>query len=116
LLPLLRQPRKDEREPWRIPYQDRRRGGRQDYDCATGLARYLAGSAGEREFLRYQERRTKALVDHFWSDIERVAQALLERDELSGTEVKNIIEEPRRLAREDRSDRQRWIEAMAEEP
>ena len=94
----------------------RRRDGRQDYDCATGLARYLAGSAGEREFLRYEERRTKALVDHFWSDIKRVAQALLERDELSGTEVKNIIEEPRRLAQEDRSDRQRWIEAMAEEP
>jgi hypothetical protein len=91
------------------------RNGRQDYDCATGLARYLAGSAGEREFLRYQERRTKALVDHFWSDIERIAQALFERDELSGTEVKNIIEEPRRLAREDRADQQRWIEAMADD-
>jgi ATP-dependent Zn protease len=93
-----------------------RRIGRQDYDCATGLARYLAGSAGEREFLRYQERRTKSLVDHYWSDIERIARALLERDELSGTEVKNIIEEPRRLAEEDRADRQRWIEAMADEP
>jgi ATP-dependent Zn protease len=93
----------------------RRRHGRQDYDCATGLARYLAGSAGEREFLRYQERYTKVLVDHYWSDIERIARALLERDELSGTEVKNIIEEPRRLKREDRADQQRWIEAMADE-
>jgi ATP-dependent Zn protease len=93
-----------------------RRGGRQDYDCASGLARYLAGAAGEREFLRYQERRTQALVEHYWSEIELVAQALLERDELSGTEVKNIIEERGRLAQEDRSDRQRWIEAMAEEP
>jgi ATP-dependent Zn protease len=95
-------------------YFDRRRGGRQDYDCASGLARYLAGSAGEREFLRYQERRTQALVDHLWSDIERVAQALLERDHLSGTEVKDIIEAPRRLEQEDRADKQRWIEAMAD--
>jgi hypothetical protein len=93
-----------------------RRNGRQDYDCASGLARYLAGSAGEREFLRYQERRTKVVVDHFWSDIDRIAQALLERDELSGTEVKNIIEEPRRLKQEDPADQQRWIEAMADEP
>jgi ATP-dependent Zn protease len=92
----------------------RRRDGRQDYDCATGLARYLAGSAGEREFIHYQERRTKTLIDHFWNDIERVAQALIERDELSGTEVKDIIEAPRRLEAEDRADRQRWIEAMAE--
>lgn len=91
----------------------RRQHGRQDYDCATGLARYLAGSAGEREFLRYQERRTKAFVDHFWNEIDCVAWALLERDELSGTEVKNIIEAPRQLEREDRADRQRWIEAMA---
>jgi hypothetical protein len=95
---------------------DRRRNGRQDYDCASGLARYLAGSQGEREFLRYQERCTKMLVDHYWSDVERVAQPLLERDELSGTEVKNIIEEPGRLEQEDRADRQRWIEAMAHEP
>lgn len=92
-----------------------RRNGRQDYDCATGLARYLAGSAGEREFLRYQERRTHALVEHYWNEIELVARALLERDELSGTEVKNIIEEPERLKQEDRADRQRWIEAMADD-
>jgi ATP-dependent Zn protease len=95
---------------------DRRRGGRQDYDCASGLARYLAGSAGEREFLRYQERRTHALVDHFWNEIELVAQALIERDQLSGAEVKDIIEAPRRLEQEDRADKQRWIEAMAAEP
>jgi ATP-dependent Zn protease len=93
-----------------------RRNGRQDYDCATGLARYLVGSAGEREFVRYQERCTKVLVDHYWSEIERVAQALLERDQLSGVEVKDIIEEPRRLKLEDRADQQRWIEAMADEP
>jgi ATP-dependent Zn protease len=96
----------------------RRRGGRQDYDCASGLARYLAGAAGEREFLRYQERRTHALVEHYWNEIELVAQALIERDQLSGPEVKDIIEAPRRLKQEDRADQQRWIEAMAsdEEP
>ncbi len=93
----------------------RRRDGRQDYDCATGLARYLAGSAGEREFLGYLERRTKALVNHFWNDIDRVARALLEHDELSGNAVKDIIEGARRMMeREDRLDRQRWIEAMAD--
>jgi ATP-dependent Zn protease len=97
---------------------DRRRGGRQDYDCASGLARYLAGAAGEREFLRYQERRTHALIEHYWNEIELVAQALIERDQLSGPEVKDIIEAPRRLKQEDRADQQRWIEAMAadEEP
>jgi ATP-dependent Zn protease len=96
----------------------RRRNGRQDYDCATGLARYLAGSDGEREFLRYQERQTRNLIDHYWNDIGRVARALLEYDHLSGTAVKKIIEAPRQMEREDRADRQRWIEAMAsdEEP
>jgi hypothetical protein len=92
---------------------DRRRGGRQDYDCASGLARYLAGAAGEREFLSYQERRTNELIGCYWNDIDRVARALLECDELSGTVVKKIIEPPRQMKREDRADRQRWIEAMA---
>src|SRR5262249_18348055 len=47
----------------------RRRNGRQDYDCATGLARYLAGSDGEREFLRHQEWRTNELIDCYWNEI-----------------------------------------------
>jgi ATP-dependent Zn protease len=97
-------------------YSERRCDGRQDYDCASGLARYLAGAAGEREFLRYQERRTHALVERYWNEIELVAQALIERDQLSGAEVKDIIEAPRRLKQEDRADQQRWIEAMAAEP
>jgi len=84
-----------------------------DYDHAFGLARYLAGSDGEREFLHYQERQTRNLIDHFWNDIELVARALLECDELSGAAVKKIIEKPRQMEREDRADRQRWIEAMA---
>jgi hypothetical protein len=84
-----------------------------DYDHASGLARYLAGSEGEREFLRYQERQTRELIDFYWNEIERVARALLERDHLSGAKVKDIIEAPRRLEREDRADKQRWIEAMA---
>jgi ATP-dependent Zn protease len=99
-------------------------GGRQDYDCAFGLARYLAGSAGKWELLCYLERETKALLDHYWGDVERVARALLEHDQLSGTAVKNIIEAPtrleredredkQRLEREDREDKQRWIDAMA---
>jgi ATP-dependent Zn protease len=91
-----------------------RRHGRHDYDCATGLARYLAGSAGEREFLRYQERQTKSLVEHLWNEIDAVAQALLERDHLSGTEVKGVIAARWRMEHEDRADKQRWIDAMAD--
>jgi hypothetical protein len=53
------------------------------------------------------------LVEQYWNEIELVARALLERDQLSGAEVKHIIEEPERLKQEDRADQQRWIEAMA---
>ena len=94
----------------------RRPRGSQDYDCASGLARYLAGSAGEREFIRYQERQTRALLDRYWGDVERVARALLEHDQLSVNQVRDIIELPRRLKREDREDKQRWIQAMAVDP
>ena len=94
----------------------RRPRGSQDYDCAFGLARYLAGSAGEREFIRYQERQTRALLDRYWGDVERVARALLEHDQLSVNQVRDIIELPRRLKREDREDKQRWIQAMAVDP
>ena len=80
-------------------------GTRGDYDCALGLARYLAGSLGEHELLHFLERQTRALLDCYWGDVERVARALLEQDELSGATVKNIIEAPRRLEREDREDK-----------
>jgi len=47
---------------------------------------------------------------------EIVARALHEHDELSGNAVKDIIEAAsRRMEREDRLDRQRWIEAMADD-
>jgi hypothetical protein len=59
-------------------------GTRGDYDCALGLARYLAGSLGEHELLHFLERQTRALLDCYWGDVERVARALLEQDELSG--------------------------------
>jgi len=88
-------------------------GTRGDYDCALGLARYLAGSLGEHELLHFLERQTRALLDCYGGDVERVARALLEQDELSGATVKNIIEAPRRLEREDREDKQHWIDAMA---
>jgi hypothetical protein len=86
----------------------RRRHGRQDYDCASGLARFLAGS-GEREFLRYQENLTHNLIDRCWEDIERVAAALLDGYQLTATEVEEIVDPDRG----DRADRLRWIEAMA---
>jgi len=86
-----------------------------DYDCAFALARYLTGW-GAREFIRYQERQTRALLDRYWGDVERVARALLEHDQLSVNQVRDIIELPRRLKREDREDKQRWIQAMAVDP
>lgn len=89
----------------------RQRHGRGDYDCASGLARYLAGSS-EREYLQYQERRTWTLIDRWWDDIGRVARALVERDQLDGAEVKDIIET---LMREARVDRARWAAAMADD-
>jgi len=84
-----------------------------DYLCAFALARYLTGW-GEREFIRYLERETLALLDRYWADVERVARALLEHDQLSGTRVTDIIDSTRRrLEREDQADKQRWIAAMA---
>src|SRR5262245_13692920 len=65
----------------------RRRWRSVDYVCAFGLARYLTGW-GAHEFIRYQERETQALLNLHWKDVQRVARALLEHYELTGTEVK----------------------------
>jgi ATP-dependent Zn protease len=73
-----------------------------DYVCAFGLARYLAGW-GAKEIIRYQERETKKLLKLHWNDVEQVAQALLEYDELTGIAVKGIMD------REEMD----WIAAMA---
>jgi hypothetical protein len=87
-----------------------RSGGRGDYERASGLARFLAGSSGEREFLHYQEWRTQILIDRYWNDIVCLAAALLERYELTGDEVVELIDP----ARADRKDKARWQEAMEE--
>ena len=70
-----------------------------DYVCALGLARYLTGWGAE-EFIRYQERETKKLLKLYWKDVQQVAQALLEYDELTGIAVKGIMdrEEDDRIA------------------
>jgi ATP-dependent Zn protease len=80
----------------------RRRRGSQDYVCAFGLARYLAGW-GAQEIIRCQERETKKLLNLYWNDVKHVAQALLEYDELTGIAVKGIMD------REEDD----WIAAMA---
>jgi ATP-dependent Zn protease len=89
----------------------RRRWRSVDYVCAFGLARYLTGW-GADEFIRYQERETQALLNLHWKAVQRVARALLEYDELTGTEVEDIIAPERE--REDRE--YDWVAAMAPEP
>ena len=64
----------------------RRSCGRRDYYRASGLARYLAES-NEREFLKDQELLTEMLIQRWWVDIERIASALLEHDNLTGADV-----------------------------
>jgi|SRR5262249_4488085 len=92
----------------------RRRLGSYDYVCAFGLARYLADWGAAREFVRHQERETKKLLNLYWKDVQQVAQALLEYDELTGIAVKDIIG-PRQETEEEKE--MEWIEAMApEEP
>jgi len=75
----------------------RRQRDRRDFDMASGLARYLAGSAGEREFLRHQEVITHRLIVSLWDQIDRVAWALYERDELTGADIRRILEAPEGL-------------------
>jgi len=90
----------------------RRRWTSVDYVCALGLARYLTGW-GAREIIRYQERETQKLLKLYWKDVEHIARALLEHDELTGIEVENILAPERE--REDRE--YDWVAAMApEEP
>ena len=84
----------------------------QDYVCAFGLARYLAGW-GAREIIRHQERETKKLLNFHWNDVKQVAQALLEYDELTGIAVMEIIAPNR----EEEEKEMNCIAAMApEEP
>jgi hypothetical protein len=90
----------------------RRRWRSQDYVCAFGLARYLAGW-GAKEIIRYQERETKKLLNLYWKDVQRVARALLEYDELTGIVVMDIIAPNR----EEEEKEMNCIAAMApEEP
>jgi hypothetical protein len=42
--------------------------------------------------MREAKRKAKELVDYYWPEIERVAQALVERGKLSGEEVKLLVE------------------------
>ena len=77
-----------------------------------GLARYLTGW-GAREIIRYQERETKKLLNLYWKDVQRVARALLEYDELTGIVVMDIIAPNR----EEEEKEMNCIAAMApEEP
>ena len=84
--------------------------------CGGSARECSSGSAGERDFLRYQERLTRKLIERYWTDIAQVARALVERDLLIGAEVSEIIAPTGRLlASEHHAERARWEEAMQDE-
>jgi hypothetical protein len=71
-----------------------------DYHQAVDFLSYLSGSNEAVEaHLHLVELRAKELIeaDIHWAEIEALAAALLERKELSSTEVRQIIEESGRL-------------------
>jgi ATP-dependent Zn protease len=91
----------------------RRRLGSFDYVRAFELARYLAGGRA-KEIIRHQERETQKLLKFYWKDVEHIARALLEHNELTGIAVKDILGPRQETEEEKEMDR---IEAIApEEP
>jgi hypothetical protein len=66
-------------------------GGSDDYIRAVGLCQFLTGEKDNRLFLRDMERQTAEFVDYYWGDIVTVARALIERSELDGWEVRDLL-------------------------
>jgi hypothetical protein len=91
--------------------------GRVDYRSALGLCYYIVPER-PREPLAKQEQETVRLVRRYWSDIERVAQALLEHDVLDFWAVRRLLNQIAGVLatdhrKEDRVDRERWERAEA---
>lgn len=67
-------------------------GAQSDYHKAVALACCVAGGEEEAQaIIRWLLARAARFVEHRWSAIEAVAQALLERKVLSGAEVRAVI-------------------------
>lgn len=63
-----------------------------DFDCVVDLTFRLYGNGDvAQKYLRYMEARAEQLVTHHWKEIEAVAQALLERETMTGDEIKGIM-------------------------
>ena len=93
--------------------------GSVDYRRALGLCHYIApGRRRAREYLKAQEQETVRLVERYWSDIERVAAALLQHDVLDRKAVDGLLNhlagDLTDHSDEDRADAARWERAMAE--
>jgi hypothetical protein len=68
--------------------------GSDDYQNAASIIEYFCGSPEELEpYLRLLHVRAKTLIQSpaIWESIERVAAALLERNRLSGTDLRSLI-------------------------
>jgi ATP-dependent Zn protease len=75
-----------------------RRGAKWDHDNAAKLVDYLAGEgAGEYAlYLRLYKLRAKNMVNslHFWKQVQSVAQSLLNRQTMTGEEVRELLYGP----------------------
>ena len=60
------------------------------------------------------EKVTNRHLDVWWADVECIAAALLEHDELSGAQVREIIPREHNLSREHRQTWAAWSEFMAD--
>ena len=68
-------------------------GARDDYSKAADLAMYAAGSNDEVEaLLRWLQLRAANAVCSRWCFIEAVAKELLERETLTGRQIREVIE------------------------
>jgi hypothetical protein len=61
------------------------------HDVENFFVHSSLSDADIRQATREAKANTKSLVAHYWSDIERVAAALLERRKLSGDEVRELL-------------------------
>ena len=69
-------------------------GASSDLHEATRLAGYLNGSSRQLElYLAWRQQCVRDAVEARWSEVERVAQALLSRHTLKGDEVRRIVRE-----------------------
>lgn len=65
-------------------------GSSDDYKVVYDLVLSLGGGGDDVGEELYQK--TRALVSDYWSDIDRVARALLDRTELSGDDLERTLE------------------------